>query len=104
MSASCFMSPGGELAATVLWDIPWSRRYSADKQLEPRRHRRVSLSAMSREVWEQLRSWSWEPGTAAVLADIDGVLAPIVPTPDISEVSGELRDLLRRLSERYRLV
>ena len=59
---------------------------------------------MSREAWEQLRSWSREPGTAAVLTDIDGVLAPIVPTPDMSEVSGELRDLLRRLSERYRVV
>jgi trehalose 6-phosphate phosphatase len=44
------------------------------------------------------------PGTAAVLTDIDGVLAPIVPTPDMPEVSGKLRDLLRRLSERYRVV
>jgi trehalose 6-phosphate phosphatase len=57
-----------------------------------------------REAWERLRTWGEEPGSAAVLTDIDGTLAPIVPTPDMSEVSEELRDLLRRLSERYLLV
>ncbi len=41
---------------------------------------------------------------AAILTDIDGVLAPIVPTPDMSEVSGEVRELLRRLSGKYRVV
>ena len=56
------------------------------------------------EAWKRLRTWSEEPGTVAVLTDIDGTLAPIVPTPDMSEVSEELRDLLRRLSERYLLV
>ena len=40
----------------------------------------------------------------AVLTDIDGTLAPIVPTPDMSEVSEELKDLLRRLSETFLLV
>ncbi|CAA9424743.1 MAG: Trehalose-6-phosphate phosphatase [uncultured Rubrobacteraceae bacterium] len=59
---------------------------------------------MSEQAWEQLRSWGSEPGTAAVLTDIDGVLAPIVPTPDMSEVPEELRELLRRLSGRYRVV
>jgi len=59
---------------------------------------------MSEKAWEQLRSWSQEPGTAAILTDIDGVLAPIVPTPDMSEVPEELRTLLRRLSEKYRAV
>lgn len=32
------------------------------------------------------------------------MLPPIVPTPDMSEVSGELRDLLRILSGKYRVV
>ncbi len=59
---------------------------------------------MSEKAWEQLRSWSREPGTAAVLTDIDGVLAPIVPTPDMSEVPEELRELLRRLSQKCRVV
>ncbi|MDQ4062599.1 MAG: trehalose-phosphatase, partial [Actinomycetota bacterium] len=59
---------------------------------------------MSREAWEQLRSWNRDPDMAAILTDIDGVLAPIVPTPDISEVSGEVRKLLRRLSGKYRVV
>jgi trehalose 6-phosphate phosphatase len=39
-----------------------------------------------------------------VLTDIDGTLAPIVPTPDMSEVSEELKGLLRRASERFLLV
>jgi trehalose 6-phosphate phosphatase len=59
---------------------------------------------VSEEAWERLKRWGREPSTAAVLADIDGTLAPIVPTPDLSEVPEELRELLRRLSERYRVV
>ena len=59
---------------------------------------------MSEKAWEQLRSWGRYPATVAILTDIDGVLAPIVPTPDMSEVPEELRELLRRLSERCRVV
>jgi trehalose 6-phosphate phosphatase len=40
----------------------------------------------------------------AVFTDIDGTLAPIVPTPDMSEVSPELKELVGQLSERYLLV
>jgi trehalose 6-phosphate phosphatase len=57
-----------------------------------------------RESRERLRAWAEEPRTVAVLTDIDGTLAPIVPTPDMSEVSEELKDLLSQLSERYLLV
>jgi trehalose 6-phosphate phosphatase len=42
--------------------------------------------------------------TVAVLTDIDGTLAPIVPTPDLSEIPKELRELLRHLSRRCRIV
>lgn len=56
------------------------------------------------EAWERLRAWSEEPRSVALLTDIDGTLAPIVPTPDMSEVSAELKDSLRRLSKRYLLV
>jgi trehalose 6-phosphate phosphatase len=59
---------------------------------------------VSEEAWEQLKSWARNPDKVAVLTDIDGVLAPIVPTPDMSEVPEELRELLRRLSGRYRVV
>lgn len=38
------------------------------------------------EAWGRLRAWSEEPEATAVLTDIDGTLAPIVPTPDMSEV------------------
>lgn len=59
---------------------------------------------MSEEAWERLRSWVQDPDKVAVLTDIDGVLAPIVPTPDMSEVPEELRELLRHLSGRCRVV
>ncbi|HEX2740226.1 MAG TPA: trehalose-phosphatase [Rubrobacter sp.] len=62
------------------------------------------MNSHGREAWERLRTWGEEPGSVAVLTDIDGTLAPIVPTPDMSEVSEELRDLLRRLSEKVLLV
>jgi trehalose 6-phosphate phosphatase len=53
---------------------------------------------------ERLRTWGEEPRSVAVLTDIDGTLAPIVPTPDMSEIPEELEDLLRRLSGRFLLV
>jgi trehalose 6-phosphate phosphatase len=59
---------------------------------------------VSEEAWERLRSWAQDPDKIAVLTDIDGVLAPIVPTPDMSEVPEELRELLRHLSGRCRVV
>ena len=59
---------------------------------------------MSKKAWERLKRWGREPGTVAILTDIDGTLAPIVPTPDMSEVPEELRELLQRLSGRYRVV
>ncbi len=40
----------------------------------------------------------------AVLTDIDGTLAPIVPTPDMSEISDEIRASLRRLCREFLLV
>ena len=56
------------------------------------------------ETRERLRAWRAAPGSVAVFTDIDGTLAPIVPTPDMSEVPPELKDLLARLSERCLLV
>ena len=53
---------------------------------------------------ELLEAWSEAPGSVAIFTDIDGTLAPIVATPDMSEVPKELKELLRRLSERYLLV
>jgi trehalose 6-phosphate phosphatase len=51
-----------------------------------------------------LEGWRGDADSVAVLTDIDGVLAPIVPTPDMSEVSEELRGILRELGEKYLLV
>lgn len=45
-----------------------------------------------------------DPTRAAVLFDVDGVLAPIVPRPEDARVPADLRDELRRLDARYALV
>ena len=55
-------------------------------------------------AWKRLRTWGEEPRSVAVLTDIDGTLAPIAPTPDMSEVPQELKDLLRRLVGKFLLV
>jgi trehalose 6-phosphate phosphatase len=57
-----------------------------------------------KEALERLRAWGEEPRSVAVLTDIDGTLAPIMPTPDMSEVSDELKGLLGRLGARFLLV
>jgi trehalose 6-phosphate phosphatase len=56
------------------------------------------------ETKERLEAWRRDPGSSVVLTDIDGTLAPIVPTPDMAEVSQSLKDVLRRLNEEYLLV
>jgi trehalose 6-phosphate phosphatase len=45
-----------------------------------------------------------EPRQAAILTDVDGTLAPIVPRPDEAAVPPRATELLARLSERYGLV
>ena len=45
-----------------------------------------------------------DPGSAAILLDVDGTLAPIVDRPDDAEVPAETRDLLAELARRYALV
>jgi trehalose 6-phosphate phosphatase len=56
------------------------------------------------EIRERLAAWRERPRSAAIFTDIDGTLAPIAPTPDMSEVPAELKELLGRLSELYLLV
>jgi trehalose 6-phosphate phosphatase len=45
-----------------------------------------------------------EPERSALLFDVDGTLAPIVPDPDQAVVPQHTRSLLARLQSRYRLV
>jgi trehalose 6-phosphate phosphatase len=44
-----------------------------------------------------------DPGRSAVLCDLDGTLAPIVPRPDMVAVPEAARDALRRIADRYAL-
>jgi trehalose 6-phosphate phosphatase len=43
------------------------------------------------------------PGTSAVLCDLDGTLAPIVPRPEMVAVPEAAREALRRIADRYAL-
>jgi trehalose 6-phosphate phosphatase len=53
---------------------------------------------------DSLAALAAEPEKAAVLLDVDGVLAPIVDVPVDATVPEETRDELRRLHGRYALV
>ena len=53
------------------------------------------------ELLERLRA---EPERAAILLDVDGVLAPIVARPEEARVPDETREELRRLARTYALV
>lgn len=56
---------------------------------------------MPRPVAERLRSLTSDPASAAVLCDIDGTLAPIVPLPSEARVPEDVTRLLGSLSRRY---
>jgi len=45
-----------------------------------------------------------DPAQAAILLDVDGTLAPIVPRPELAEVPEETRAELRRLASKYALL
>ena len=53
------------------------------------------------ELLERLRD---EPARAAIVLDVDGVLAPIVDRPEDSQVPEDTREELRRLARTYALV
>jgi trehalose 6-phosphate phosphatase len=53
---------------------------------------------------ETLGPLTEDPGNAAVLCDIDGTLAPIVPRPDEAHVREEIAALLGRLARKYACV
>jgi trehalose 6-phosphate phosphatase len=53
---------------------------------------------------ELLARLAEDPRSAAILLDVDGVLAPIVPRPEDARVPDATRAELRRLHERYALV
>jgi trehalose 6-phosphate phosphatase len=55
-------------------------------------------------VEELLRRFAEEPQRAAILLDVDGVLAPIVLRPEDSRVPPETRAELERLARKYALV
>jgi trehalose 6-phosphate phosphatase len=55
-------------------------------------------------VDEPLRRFAEDPGRAAILLDVDGVLAPIVLRPEDSYVPEETRSELVRLAATYALV
>jgi trehalose 6-phosphate phosphatase len=53
---------------------------------------------------ELLAPFLERPHASALVFDVDGTLAPIVPRPEQAKVPGSTRDLLRQLERRYALV
>jgi trehalose 6-phosphate phosphatase len=53
---------------------------------------------------DALAQLSEDPARAAILLDVDGTLAPIVPRPELAQVPEQTRAALRRLIGRYALV
>jgi trehalose 6-phosphate phosphatase len=53
---------------------------------------------------DPLAPFRTDPASSAVLLDVDGVLAPIAPRPELAEVPARTLELLTGLIERYRLV
>src|SRR5215208_1155707 len=67
--------------------------------------RRVTdASSVTPDVAELIEPLRADPGASAVLCDIDGTLAPIVPDPEDAAMPEEARDVLRRLASGYGLV
>ena len=56
------------------------------------------------ETNQLLAQFAAEPNRAAILLDVDGTLAPIVPRPEDARVPEATREALRRLAGRYALV
>jgi trehalose 6-phosphate phosphatase len=52
----------------------------------------------------QLERLAAEPARAAIVLDVDGTLAPIVPRPEDARVPDETRTELKRLAQRYALL
>ncbi len=61
----------------------------------------MSLTATDKELLQPLAA---DPTSTALIFDIDGTLAPIVPSPEDASVPAETQAELRRLVGRYRFV
>src|SRR5215217_3512026 len=51
---------------------------------------------------ESLAALAEKPEASAIVLDVDGTLAPIVPRPEDARVPDETRDQLARLARRYK--
>ena len=56
------------------------------------------------EIQQELEPLVTEPGKAAVLLDLDGTLAPIVPRPEDVTVPPQVLRLIRALTHSYLVV
>jgi trehalose 6-phosphate phosphatase len=55
-------------------------------------------------AWDVLAPIRARPERSAVICDVDGTIAPIVERPEEAVIPDRVRELLRRLQERYALV
>src|SRR4051794_22867931 len=64
----------------------------------------TAAPAVAEKLAQLIRSLREDPGSSAVLCDVDGTLAPIVADPGAAAVPAEAREVLGALARRYALV
>jgi trehalose 6-phosphate phosphatase len=73
-------------------------------EADDRQGRVSGAPGVTAQIAELIAPLRADPGASAILCDIDGTLAPIVPDPEDSSVPEETRDVLRALAGDYALV
>jgi trehalose-phosphatase len=84
-----------------------SRDTGGDTSDDDRRHRLAGVTtepAVDARIARLIAPLRTAPGSAAVLCDVDGTLAPIVADPQSAAVPAQTRDVLRAVARRYALV
>jgi trehalose 6-phosphate phosphatase len=64
----------------------------------------TAAPALTPQIAELIAPLRSDPGSAAVLCDVDGTLAPIVGDPEDAAVPARTQETLRELARRYALV
>jgi trehalose-phosphatase len=73
-------------------------------EADDRQGRVSGAPGFTAQIAELIAPLRADPGASAILCDIDGTLAPIVPDPEDSSVPDETQDVLRALAGDYALV
>src|SRR5919204_2922388 len=105
VAAACLASKAQRKSSsgTMMIPPPTRKRALKKRATSPMRTSRTPR-ILPEPMDESLSRIASEPDRAAILLDVDGVLAPIVPRPEEARVPDETRAELERLADRYALV